>query len=91
MKGNRTRAQQTKVADVGLEDFVDRMGIISNEPAEKEEMSSLVVWFAARMHKRVGGSEGETTLRSDEKQSKRSSPDKEAQKDWAIISIDSLD
>ena len=55
MKGNRKRAQQTKVADVGLEDFVDRIGIISNEPAEKEEMSSLIVWFAARMRKQVGG------------------------------------
>ena len=91
MKGNRTRAQQTKVADVGLEDFVDRTGIISNEPAKKEEMSSLVVGFAARMRKRAGGSEGETTPRSNEKRSKQSSPDKEAQKDWAIISMDSLD
>ena len=53
-----------KVACVGLEDFVDWMSIIVNEPTKEEEMSSLIVRFAAPMHKRAVGSEGETTLKS---------------------------
>ena len=35
--------------------------------------------------------QGETTPRSDGKRSKWSSPDEEAQKNWAVISVDSLD
>ena len=41
-----------KVADVGLEDFVDWTGIISSEPAENEGMSSLAARFAVQMRKR---------------------------------------
>ena len=65
--------------------------IIISEPAKDEEMSSLVARFTARMRKRVAGSKGETTPRFDGKRSKRSSPDEEAQKEWTIISVDSLD
>ena len=54
-------------------------------------MSSLAVRFAVRMCKRVVGSEGGTTYILYRKRSKRSSPDGEASKDWAIISVDSLD
>ena len=54
-------------------------------------MSSLATGFAIRMRKRVVGSEGETTPRSRGKRSRQSSPDEEAQKDWAIISVDSPD
>ena len=54
-------------------------------------MSSLAIEFATRMLKRVVGSEGETTPKSDGKWSKWSSLNEEAQKDWTIISVDSLD
>ena len=50
-KENKTRARQTKAAGVELEDFVNWTGVIANEPVEEEEMSSLEVGFAARMHK----------------------------------------
>ena len=90
-KGDRTRARQTKVAGVGLEDFVDWMGIIANEPVEEEEMSKLVTGFSARMCKWVASSKGETTPISDGKRPKLSSLDEGAQKDWVIISMDSLD
>ena len=66
-KVNRIRARKTKAAGAGLEDF---MGIIVGEPDEEEEMSSLVASFAAPMRKWVAGSGGETTPRSDGKQSK---------------------
>ena len=46
-----------KVIGAGLEDFVDWIGIIASEPTEEEEMSSLVVGFAVRMHKRATGCE----------------------------------
>ena len=64
------------------------MGVIASEPAEEEEMSRLAVGFAARLHKQAASSKGESTLISDGKRSKRSSLDEEAQKDWAIISVD---
>ena len=50
-KGSRTRARQTKVSSVGLEDFVDWTGIISSEPVEEKEMSRLALGFIARMCK----------------------------------------
>ena len=71
-----------KAVKAGLEDFVDWTGIISNEPIEEEEMSSLVAGFFVRMRKRAAGSEGETTPRSCGKRS---------QKDWGIILVNSLD
>ena len=70
---------------------MDWTGIICNELAEEEEMSSLAARFTVRMCKRVVGSEGETTPRSGRKRSRRSFLDEEAMKDWAIISVDSLD
>ena len=47
--------------------------------------------FAARMQKRVANLEDEPTLIPDGKHPKRSSPDEEVEKDWAIIPVDSLD
>ena len=44
-------------------------------------MSNLAVEFSIRMRKRAAGSEGEPTLISLGKWSRRSSPDEEAQKD----------
>ena len=88
-KENRTRAWQTKAVGPGLEDFVDWMSIIASEPAEEEEMSSLVVGFSVRMRKRATGSKGETTPRSGGKRSRQSFLDDEVQTDWAIISMDS--
>ena len=55
-KENRMRAWQTKESGAGLEDFVDWMGIIANEPAKEEEMSSLAARFTARMRKRATSS-----------------------------------
>ena len=51
-KENRMKVRKTKATSAGLEDFMDWMGIISSEPTEDEEMSSLVAEFAVRMHKR---------------------------------------
>ena len=65
-----------KVADVGLEDFVDWIGIISS--VEEEEMSRLAIGFTARMRKQVASSKVESTPISDVKLSKWSSPDEEA-------------
>ena len=57
-------------------------GVIANELAEEEEMSSLAARFSTWMRKRVAGSEGETTLSSDGKRMKQYSLDEEAHKDW---------
>ena len=57
---------------------MDWAGIISSELVEKEEMSRLVAGFAALMHKRAAGSEGESTPIFDGKRQKRSSLDEEA-------------
>ena len=50
---DRKRARHTKLADVGLEDFMDWTGILPSEPTEEEEMSTLAAGFAARMRKWV--------------------------------------
>ena len=60
---------------------MDWMGVISNEPTLKEEMSRLVVGFAVRMFKRALGLEGESNLIPNVKRPKKSSPDEEAQND----------
>ena len=52
-KEDRTRARLIKVAGAELEDFVDWVGVIANEPTEEEEMSRLAVGFATRMRKRA--------------------------------------
>ena len=77
-KENRMRAQNTKAVGARLEDFVDWTGIISSEPAEEEEMSSISAGFSIRMHNRAAGSKGETTPISCGKWSKRLSPDEKA-------------
>ena len=53
--------RQTKTIGAGLEDFVDWMGVVDNEPVEEEEMFSLAVGFAARMRKWFSILEGEAT------------------------------
>ena len=60
-KENKTKARQMKAADIGLEDLMDWMGVIANEPVEEEEMSSLDAEFVTRICKHIAGSEGETT------------------------------
>ena len=85
------RARQTKVSSIELEDFLDWVGIIASEPTKEEETSSIAAGFATWMWKRAAGLEGKIAPISDGKRSKRSSPNEEAQKDWAIISVDSLD
>ena len=91
MKRDRKRAKQTKVADAGLEGFVDWTRILASEPAEEEEMFMLAAGFIARMQKWVANLEDESTPISDGKRPKWSSLDEEAQKDWTIIPMDSLD
>ena len=54
-------------------------------------MYGLAIRFVVRMRKRVVGSEGETTPKSGGKRLRRSSPNEGAQKDWAMISVDSPD
>ena len=78
-----------KVTGARLEGFVNWVGIIASELVEEEEMSRLVVGFAARVRKRATFLEGESIPISDGKHLKRFSPDEEAQKDWAIILVDS--
>ena len=90
-KRTETRARQTKTADVGLEDFIDWTSVVASEPTEEEEMSNLATEFAAWMRKRTIGSKGEATSISGGKRSRQFPPDDRAQKDWAIVSVDSLD
>ena len=52
-KENKTRARQTKAVSDELEDFMDWTSVISNEPAEEGEMSSLVAEFSTQMRKRA--------------------------------------
>ena len=79
------------MADIGLEGFVDRVGIIANELVEEEEISRLAAGFATWVHKQVACLEGEFAPISDGKRPKRSSPNEEDQKDSIIIPVDSLD
>ena len=69
---------------------MDWTSIIASELAKEEEMSNLVVGFAVRMCNQAMGSEGETTPISGGKRSRLSSPNEQAQKDRAIILVDSL-
>ena len=85
------RARQINVAVAGLEGFMDWAGILANESVEEEEMSMLAIGFAARMQKLDADLEDEPTLIPDRKRPKRSSPDEEVEKDWAIILVDSPD
>ena len=54
-------------------------------------MSRLAIGFVVRMGKQATGFKGETTPIFDGKLPKLSSPNEEAHKDWAIISVDSTD
>ena len=54
-------------------------------------MSKPITGFAAQMRKQATSSEGETTPIFDKKRSKLSSTDEEAQKEWAIILVNSPD
>ena len=70
---------------------MDWAGILANESVEEEEMSMLAAGFAALMRKWDADLEDEPTLIPDGKRPKRSSPDEEVEKDWAIIPMDSPD
>ena len=87
-KRKESRARQTKTAGAGLEDLVDWTGVVANEPAEEEEMSSLAVGFASQMHKQRASSEGEATSISGGKRSRRPSQNEEAKKDWPTVSVE---
>ena len=69
---------------------MDWSSVVASEFGE-EEMSMLAVGFVARMRKRTADSEDELMPTYDGKSPRRSSSDEEAQKDWAIILVDSLD
>ena len=60
-------------------------------PAEEEEMFSLAVGFAAQMRKWFATQEGEATSSSRKKCPRRSPLDQGAQKEWAIVSVESPD
>ena len=80
-KWKESRARQTKTADAGLEDLVDWMGVVANEPTEEEEMSNLAAGFSSRMQKRGASLEGKATSISGGKRGRRPSPNEEAKKD----------
>ena len=70
---------------------MDWVGVLASESVEEGKMSMLAAEFAAQMRKRDVDLEGEPTLTHDGKRPKRSSPNVEAEKDWAIIPVDSSD
>ena len=90
-KRKETRARKTKAVGDGLEDFVDWMGVVASELVKREEMFNLATGFAVRMSKWAVGPEGEATSTSKGKRSRRFPPDEGAQKDWAIVSMESPD
>ena len=63
--------------------------IADSEPAEEEEKFSLTVGFVARMRKQSTTLEGEATSSSGEKRPRQSPSYEGAQKDWAIVSVES--
>ena len=70
---------------------MDWSGILANESSEEEEMSMLATGFAAQMLKQIVDLEDKLASTSDGKRLRRSSLDEEAQKEWAIIAVDSPD
>ena len=54
-------------------------------------MFSMAVGFVALMRKRSATLEGEATSSCEEKRPMRSSSNEGAQKDWAIVLVESLD
>ena len=66
-------------------------GVLTSEYVEKKEMYMLTTGFVAQMQKRITDSEDESAPTYDGNRLRRYSPDEEAQKDWAIILVDSLD
>ena len=85
------RARQTKTASTRLEGFIDWKSVVNSEAPEEEEMSSLAVGFATQMRKRATVLEGETTSSSCGKRARQSPPNEGAQKNWAIVSVESPD
>ena len=90
-KKNETRIWQSKAVSAELEDFLDWMGMIYSEPVEEEEMFSLAAGFSTRRRKQPTTLEGVATSSSGEKRPRRSPLDEEAQKDGAIVLVESLD
>ena len=70
---------------------MDWTSILANESTEKEKMYMVAVGFATWMRKWVVDLEDESTPISDGKRPRRSSPNEETYKDWAIIPMDSPD
>ena len=88
-KMKETRARQTKTISTGLEGFIDWIGVVDSEPTKEEEMSSLAAGFVVQMHKWAMGLEGEATSSFGGKWSKQCLLYEGAQKNWAIVSVDS--
>ena len=65
--------------------------MVDSEPSEEDEMFSLAAGFTTRMHKLPATLEDEATSSSGEKRPRRSPSNEGAQKDWAIISVESPD
>ena len=70
---------------------MDWTGVLGSKSTEEEKMPMLAAGFGARMRKRIADSEDESAPTFDGRRPRRSSPDEEAPKDWAIILVDSLD
>ena len=70
---------------------MDREGILASDSVKEGDMSMLVVGFATRLPKRVMNLEDEPTPIPNGKHPKRSLPDEEVEKDWAVIPMDSSD
>ena len=70
---------------------MDWSGVLASESAEKKEMYMLTTGFVVQMQKRITDSEDKSAPTYDGKRLRRYSPDEEAQKDWAIILVDSPD
>ena len=59
--------RKRKTTRAGLENFVDWMGVVDNEPVEEEEMFSLAAGFTVWMRKWSATLEGEVTSSFGEK------------------------
>ena len=70
---------------------MDLAGILASDSTKKENMSTFFPGFAARMGKRIADTEDEFVPTYVGKRLRRSSPNEEAYKDWAIIPMDSPD
>ena len=89
VKKRETRVWQTKTTGATLEDFVDWAGVVDSEPAKEEEMFSLAIGFGTQMCKRLVTLEDEAISSFGEKRPGRSPSNDEAQKNWAIVLVES--